>query len=244
MEHPEKWEELCRVRKRRAELDVVAGGAVVSSSARRRRWYDDTPGTARSLPYPLPLGCCPVHADVTTFDFEALGKVVQFDVVVIDPPWAISGESRGVELSYKTLTDADISRLPIRHLQTDGMLFLWTVNSRMPSAIRMMKEWGYDFVTFVDWIKTHRSGKLAAGNGYYLQHAKEACLVGVKGRGGGGGGRLPSDVIIGHRMEPSRKPDTLYSVVEQIFGQQGKYLEIFGRPHNVRAGWVTIGDDL
>lgn len=31
------------------------------------------------------------------------------------------------------------------------------------------------------WVKQTVTGKIAKGHGYYLQHAKETCLVGVKG---------------------------------------------------------------
>lgn len=38
------------------------------------------------------------------------------------------------------------------------------------------------------WVKSTVNRRLAKSHGYYLQHAKEVCLVGVK-RGDGGGGR-------------------------------------------------------
>ncbi len=33
----------------------------------------------------------------------------------------------------------------------------------------------------IDWVKQTVNGKIAKGHGYYLQHAKELCLVGFKG---------------------------------------------------------------
>jgi mRNA m6A methyltransferase catalytic subunit len=33
----------------------------------------------------------------------------------------------------------------------------------------------------IAWVKQTVNGKIAKGHGYYLQHAKETCLVGVKG---------------------------------------------------------------
>jgi mRNA (2'-O-methyladenosine-N6-)-methyltransferase len=30
------------------------------------------------------------------------------------------------------------------------------------------------------WVKRTVNGKIAKGHGFYLQHAKESCLVGVK----------------------------------------------------------------
>jgi hypothetical protein len=51
-----------------------------------------------------------IHADVNSFDFVSLGKVVQFDVILMDPLWKLSGAepSHGVTLRYSQM---DISRL-------------------------------------------------------------------------------------------------------------------------------------
>jgi len=43
-----------------------------------------------------------------------------------------------------------------------------------------MEHWGYTLVDEVTWIKKTVNGKIAKGHGFYLQHAKESCLVGVK----------------------------------------------------------------
>jgi len=43
-----------------------------------------------------------------------------------------------------------------------------------------MKHWGYKLVDEIVWIKKTINGKIAKGHGFYLQHAKETCLVGVK----------------------------------------------------------------
>ena len=33
----------------------------------------------------------------------------------------------------------------------------------------------------IAWVKQTVNGKIAKGHGYYLQHAKETCLVGMRG---------------------------------------------------------------
>jgi hypothetical protein len=52
-------------------------------------------GTDAWLPPPHSV---PIKADVRSFDFEALGREAQFDVVLMDPPWqlATNTPSRGV----------------------------------------------------------------------------------------------------------------------------------------------------
>lgn len=43
-----------------------------------------------------------------------------------------------------------------------------------------MEKWGYKLVDEISWIKKTINGKIAKGHGFYLQHAKESCLIGVK----------------------------------------------------------------
>jgi mRNA (2'-O-methyladenosine-N6-)-methyltransferase len=45
----------------------------------------------------------------------------------------------------------------------------------------MMEHYGYKLVDEIAWVKQTVNGKIAKGHGYYLQHAKETCLIGVKG---------------------------------------------------------------
>jgi mRNA (2'-O-methyladenosine-N6-)-methyltransferase len=45
----------------------------------------------------------------------------------------------------------------------------------------MFKKWGYTLVDEIAWVKQTVNGKIAKGHGFYLQHAKETCLIGVKG---------------------------------------------------------------
>lgn len=87
--------------------------------------------------------------------------------------------------------------------------------------------------------------RTAKGHGYYLQHAKETCLVGRKGdmdpsqtqKG------IGSDVIYSQRRGQSQKPEELYELIEKLC-PNGTYLEIFGRKNNLRDYWVTIGNEL
>ena len=43
-----------------------------------------------------------------------------------------------------------------------------------------MEKWGYKLIDEIVWIKKTVNGKIAKGHGFYLQHAKETCLVGIK----------------------------------------------------------------
>lgn len=45
----------------------------------------------------------------------------------------------------------------------------------------MIEKWGYQIVDEIVWVKKTVNGKIAKGHGFYLQHAKENCIIGVKG---------------------------------------------------------------
>ncbi|RUP52261.1 hypothetical protein BC936DRAFT_149830 [Jimgerdemannia flammicorona] len=84
-----------------------------------------------------------------------------------------------------------------------------------------------------------------------LQHTKEHCLMGIKGtvRRSTDGHfihcNVDTDVIISE--EPSlgsqRKPEELYHIIEH-FCLGRRRLELFGEDHNIRRGWLTIGNAL
>ena len=100
----------------------------------------------------------------------------------------------------------------------------------------------YKVVDFVNWIKTSKYGRYRPSNGYFLQHDKETCLVGVNGTPIDG---EDIDVFRGTIVEErgarqSHKPPSLQDIIERMF-PGGLFLEIFARAHNQREGWVSIG---
>lgn len=200
-----------------------------------------------------PLHSCPIRADIRQFDFTSLIKFQKntsngklFDVIMMDPPWqlACANPTRGVAIGYEQLKDDIIGELPIPQLQTDGFLFLWVINRKYRFALELIHKWGYKIVNDIAWVKSTVNGKIARGNGYWLQHAKETCFVCFKGN-------LPvttrqgmcSDVIFAQRRGQSQKPTEIYEYIETLV-PNGYYLEIFGRRNNLRNYWVTIGNEI
>lgn len=54
---------------------------------------------------------------------------------------------------------------------------------------------------------------------------------------------INADVIVSEVRDTSRKPDELYAIIERLC-PGGKKVELFGRKHNVRRGWMTLGNQL
>jgi len=54
---------------------------------------------------------------------------------------------------------------------------------------------------------------------------------------------LDSDVVVADVRDTSRKPDEMYSIIERLC-PMGRKIELFGRKHNSRPGWITVGNQL
>jgi mRNA (2'-O-methyladenosine-N6-)-methyltransferase len=82
-----------------------------------------------------------------------------------------------------------------------------------------------------------------------LNHSKEHCLVGIKGDPKINrfvdcdvlGWKFILLYLVSEVRETSRKPDEIYSLIERMC-PGGRKIEIFGRPHNCRPGWLTLGN--
>ena len=101
----------------------------------------------------------------------------------MDPPWQLStaNPTRGVAIAYDTLKDIDINNLQIDRLQENGFLFIWVINNKYKFALDFFEKHGYTYVDEIVWVKQTVNGKIGKGHGFYLQHAKESCLIGFKG---------------------------------------------------------------
>lgn len=100
-----------------------------------------------------PSRCIPISADIRSFKFlnladkqmELTGKL--FDVIMMDPPWQLSSSqpTRGVAIAYDTLNDSIIETIPVERLQTDGFIFIWTINAKFKITLDLLKQWGYKY---------------------------------------------------------------------------------------------------
>ncbi|KAF9263609.1 MT-A70-domain-containing protein [Marasmius fiardii PR-910] len=187
-----------------------------------------------------------INCDLRRFDYSVLGK---FHVIMADPPWDIH-----MSLPYGTMTDDEMRAMPIPTLQDEGLLFLWVTGRAMEVGRECLRVWGYTRIDEVIWLKTNQLQRVirTGRTGHWLNHTKEHMLVGVKtnldekgelifpswvNRG------LDTDVIVSEVRETSRKPDEVYGLIERMC-PGGRKVEIFGRKHNTRPGWLTLGNQL
>lgn len=179
-----------------------------------------------------------INCDVRKFDFSILGK---FGAVMADPAWNIH-----MNLPYGTCNDSELLSLPMETLQDEGIFILWVTGRSIDLGRECLKKWGYEVRDEMIWVKTNQLTRtICTGRtGHWLNHSKEHLLIGLKGNPSWLKWGLDSDILVSATRETSRKPDEIYEVVERLVGSKSRKLELFGRDHNTRAGWFTIGNQL
>ena len=177
-----------------------------------------------------------INCDIRTFPMEVLGK---YPVIMADPPWDIH-----MELPYGTMADEEMRRMNVQVLQDEGVMFLWVTGRAMELGRECLHIWGYEFVQELLWVKTNQLQRIirTGRTGHWINHSKEHCLIGIKGKPKINS-NIDCDVVCAEVRETSRKPDEMYDLLERLAPGSRK-LELFGRPHNVHKGWTTLGNQL
>ena len=231
----------------RADGEAVTGEGADNAAAAEDGLIEGNVDDIDPREWMVPPQCIPVHANVVTYDWSKIYNHTDFDVIMMDPPWqlATANPTRGVSLGYSQLTDQHIADLPIPQLQKNGFLFVWVINAKYQWCLEQFKKWGYEFVDEVVWVKVTNSRRMAKSHGFYLQHAKEVCLVGRRGNAPSGMSNkaVGSDIIFAERRGQSQKPTEIYELIEELV-PNGKYLEIFARKNNLRDYWVSVGNEV
>ncbi|KAG5417285.1 IME4 [Candida metapsilosis] len=179
-----------------------------------------------------------ITCDVRYLPFGILGK---FAVIISDPAWDIH-----MSLPYGTCKDDELLELPMHELQDEGIIMLWVTGRSIEIGRKALLKWGYQISDEMIWIKLNQLKRtiVTGRTGHWLNHSKEHLLVGLKGDPRWLNLRIDTDVVVSSTRETSRKPDEFYDIIERLVGPHARKLEIFGRTHNTRPGWLTIGNQL
>lgn len=158
-----------------------------------------------------------------------------YDIIYADPAWKYDSDAsqRGkADNHYSTMTTKDIADLDVSSAE-NAILFLWVTNAHLEDGLRVLKAWGFKYVTNFVWVKDK------IGLGWFARGQHELLLLCRKGE-------MPhpedhnrfSTVIQAPRGEHSVKPEIVYEMIETMYPNR-KYLELFSRKQ--RAGWVMWG---
>ena len=147
-----------------------------------------------------------------------------------------------MSLPYGTCKDFELLSLPMHELQDEGLILLWVTGRAIEIGRQALQNWGYTIADEMIWIKLNQLKRtiVTGRTGHWLNHSKEHLLVGIKGDPPWINRLMDIDVIVSGTRETLRKPDEIYDIVERIVGTHSRKLEIFGRDHNVRPGWLSM----
>jgi N6-adenosine-specific RNA methylase IME4 len=173
----------------------------------------------------------------------------QYGTILIDPPWRFVSRTGKMALEhrrlrrYRTMSFAEIAGLPIGALALPrSHLYLWTPNALLPEALSILKTWGFDYKTNIVWYKVRKDGGPDwRGVGFYFRNVTELLLFGIRGKLRTlPPGRRQVNLVVARKQEHSRKPDTVYRIIEAC--SPGPYLELFAR--RLVLGWTVWGDEV
>ena len=173
---------------------------------------------------------------------------VKAQIIYADPAWSFKtysqkGQKRSAIRYYNTLSINDICKLPISDISDDNCtLFLWAIDSMLPEAFRVIKEWGFIYKTVAfTWIKENiKSDGYFTGMGYWTRCNPEQCLLATKGKPK----RISKSVkqlVFSKRQEHSKKPDIIRNNIVELCGDLPR-VELFAR-QKVK-GWHSWGDQI
>src|SRR5262249_47449958 len=133
--------------------------------------------------------------------------------------------------------------LPVGRLAlSKSHLYMWAPNALLAEALGIMKAWGFTYKTNIVWYKVRKDGGPdGRGVGFYFRNVTEMLLFGVKGKlRTMKPGRTQVNVVIERKQEHSRKPETVYRIIEAC--SPSPWLELFAR-YRV-PGWTCWGDQV
>ena len=170
----------------------------------------------------------------------------KYKTIYIDPPWEERGGGkikRGADAHYPLMNIKDIKKLPIKDIadtENGCHLYLWTTNNFLPQALECVKEWGFQYVTIITWMKDRQ------GLGQYYRGLTEHCIFATTAK------RLPYKInengkrmqgVTGF-MEPktvhSRKPEKMRDMIEKVSYEPR--IEVFAREKF--KNWDCYGNEV
>lgn len=175
-------------------------------------------------------------------------QVVGYRTIVADPPWPIPTtgafndsrpgrilkRNRTRDLGYPTMSSAEIAALPLPAVEEGCHLWLWTTNSHLEIAFRVMRTWGFQYLTTITWVRP-------SGRGAWFASTTQHCLFGYYKTCRFPLRRwAPTHFHAPIPQRHSEKPDCFFDLVESISPEPR--LELFSR--RARFGWDVWGDEV
>lgn len=186
------------------------------------------------------LDCDDKQCQKNNINRKELIEIKKYNVLYVDPPWDFSNKFKGgkkqhsITEKYPTMNIKELKELRefIDKITTkNSVLFMWTTDAHLKSALEVMEAWGYTYKTigFI-WNKKEKSGKQVCYMGMWTMKGSEICLLGIKGNPHKFlKSRKVRQLVEAERGRHSEKPQEVRDRIVEMFGDKAKYLEMFAR---------------
>ncbi len=172
----------------------------------------------------------------------------KYQIIYADPPWRYNvfsntGKGRTAASHYNVMRLVDIMDLPVKKIAAeDCILFLWITYPLLPEALKVIRDWGFDYKTVAfTWVKKNkRVDSWFWGMGSWTRANSEVCLLATKG--------FPKrinkgvhSVVDSKIREHSQKPDEARERIVKLMGELPR-IELFARQKT--PGWDVWGNEV
>lgn len=164
-----------------------------------------------------------------------------FPIGYVDPPWEQqawsdeTGQDKG--LMYPAMPLDEICALCAGDkspFTPDAIVLLWATTNRLHHGIKVLNDWGFEYVTALTWDKVH------IGMGRWVRDRTEHLLIGKRGNFPGlAEGSQPHSLHSEVRGRHSRKPVWFAEEIQRLFPDMRK-LELFQRRESLAEGDVRL----
>jgi len=166
-------------------------------------------------------------------------KNKRYKTIYVDPPWYERGGGkikRGADKHYPLMKTDDILALNVELIANENAhLYLWVTNNFLQDGLRVMRTWGFTYITNLVWCKP------SFGLGQYFRGQHELLLFGVKGKlPSRSKPNLCSTIVHAKKNKHSQKPKDFYDVIELT--SPTPRIELFAREK--RKGWDAWGNEI
>lgn len=169
---------------------------------------------------------------------ENIPAIPKAATILVDFPWSKGqGGHFGAIEKYDLMSMDRILKFPLKDLAADNCtLWLWTTNSCLPDALKVIDEQGFTYRGYYVWCKA----KLGLGS-QYLRQCTELCVVATRGKvkfnnhSQMNWGIMPTTIH-------SEKPREFIPIIERLCDPP--YMELFCRKRpSSNQKWLCWGSE-
>jgi len=179
----------------------------------------------------------------------------KYNIIYADPPWRYNDKRKtsgknnptgagGAEKHYNTMSFEELSELKIQDIADENcMLFMWATSPQLPTAIKLIKSWGFKYKTVsFTWVKMKNDMSEPRGDGIgsYTLSNSEYVLVALKGKYWRKDATA-RQILLHPKLSHSEKPNEIRKRIVKMLGDLPR-IELFAR-QKVK-GWDTWGNEI